>query len=187
MIINYIKKMSAKNATTNRGFTLVETIVALGILLIAVAGPISLIGDAVHKMYYARDEVIAVNLAQESIEMVRQVRDTNMLNGSAWLTSLGLGSASTFIVDAYMFAINGAPSAFIIPCAGCDQNVYIDPTTALYRQGTVFTRTQFSRFVTISSVGLPVTEAKVTSTVTWKTGGTNGTVSVSEYIRSWAI
>ena len=61
--------------SAQRGFTLVETLIAIAILLIAVVGPISLIGDALHKLYYAKDQMIAINLAQEGIEVVRQRRD----------------------------------------------------------------------------------------------------------------
>lgn len=177
--------MNAKKNTINRGFTLIESLVAITILLIAVVGPISLIGDSLRKMYYARDEALAINLAQEGIEMVRQVRDTNMLSGSAWLTSLADG---TYMIDAGNF-MAGAPSSFVIYCGGAcaPQPIYLDNTTGLYRQGAVYTSTRFSRIVTISSAGLPANERQVTATVTWLTGGTTGSVSVSEYIFSWAI
>ena len=62
------------------GFTLLETMVAIAILLVAVTGPISIIGDSLHKLYYARDQMVAVNLAQEGIESVRTTAETSMLN-----------------------------------------------------------------------------------------------------------
>lgn len=184
MTTNYFKKIVAAGDSPNRGFTLIETIVALAILLIAVVAPVSLIGDALHKMYYARDEVLAVNLAQEGIEMVRQIRDSNVLSGAGWLTNLGGGAPSTYMVDAYNF-INGAHT--MIYCGGScgPQPVYFDSNIGLYRQNSVSTPTQFSRIVTV--VGVSATEAQVTSAVTWKTGGTAGSVSVSEDIFRWAI
>lgn len=177
--------MNFKKNTSAAGFTLIETLVAITILLIAVVGPIALIGDSIRKMYYARDEVLAINLAQEGIEMVRQVRDTNMLSGSAWLTNLADG---TYLIDAGN-SMTGAPGTFVIYCgAACvPQPIYLDGNTGLYRQGVVFSSTRFSRIVTISSAGLPANERQITSTVTWLTGGSTGSVSVSEYIFSWAI
>lgn len=177
--------MNVKKNKTKFGFTLIETLIAVTILLIAVVGPIALIGDSIRKMYYARDEALAINLAQEGIEMVRQVRDSNMLSGSAWLTTLADG---TYMIDAGNF-MAGSPSTFVIYCgAVCiPQPIYIDSATGLYRQGTVFTSTRFSRIVTISGAGLPANERQVTSTVTWLTGGSTGSVSVSEYVFSWAI
>jgi prepilin-type N-terminal cleavage/methylation domain-containing protein len=180
MIISH----TSKGIPNSKGFTLVETLVALTILLIAVAGPISLIGDSLHKMYYARDETIGVNLAEEGIEMVRQVRDTNMLNGAAWRTDLGDG---TYSIDVGSYISGAVPSGFVIPCgpACAPQPVSIN-AAGLYGQVYAGTPTQFSRIVTLSSTALPA-EAKVTSVVTWKTGGTVGTATLSEYIFSWAL
>lgn len=163
-------------------FTLIETLVAVSILLIAIIGPISLIGDALHRIYYAKDEMIAINLAQEGVEAVRRVRDTNMLGGGTspgnWLADLGNGD---YIVDVGNIA--GTASSFLAPCGGCaglPQPVYFDTTTGLYRQGSVYDPTQFSRVVTISGSG--VSERMVTATVTWRTGGGTGSVSAWGYI-----
>ncbi len=178
MTINLFKKMRVS------GFTLVETLVALSILLIAVVAPISRIEDSLHKMYYVRDEAIAVNLAQEGIDIARQVRDTNMIQNVLWTQNLSDG---TYTADVYKFITAPAtPSGYLIPCAGCDQKVYLDPVSALYRQGTVATQTQFSRNIVVSSAGLQSYERSVTSTVTWKTGGTNGSIVIKEYIYDWA-
>jgi prepilin-type N-terminal cleavage/methylation domain-containing protein len=169
MIIN-------KTLKRNRGFTLVETLVAISILLIAVVGPISLIGDALHKLYYAKDQMIAINLAQEGIEVVRQVRDSNMLSGVAWDTGIVSG---TYVVDAF-----SSPAVF--SCA--DTKVYQDANG--YRQRcTVDNSTQFSsRTVVVTDIGsAPVVEKKVTSTVIWTTGGQVGTITATEYLFKWAI
>lgn len=186
MTINIFGTTKGRITTLPRGFTLVETLVALSILLIAVVTPITLIGDSLHKMYFARDEAIAVNIAQEGIEMVRQVRDTNMINNVAWDTNLSPG---TYIVDVGSFiATPGVPSSFVIPCAGCNQTVYLDTVgTGLYRQGAASTPTQFSRSVVISNPNALAYERSVVSTVTWKTGGLSGSIVLQEYIYKWAM
>ena len=189
MTTNFNNKTKSKRA----GFTLVETLVAISILLIAVAAPISLIGDSVHRIYYAKDEAVAVNLAKEGIEIIRQVRDTNMLSSASggWLMNLSNG---TYTVDPGSTLVNNGQAgndqsftAVILCGASCvPQPIYYDATTGLYRQGAGFsTRTQFSRIVTISGA-LP-NERQVTSTVSWQTGGSLGTVSATENIFSWAI
>lgn len=168
--------------SANVGFTLIETLVAISILLIAIVGPISLIGDALHRSYYAKDEMIAINLAQEGVEAVRRVRDTNMLGGGTspgnWLADLSNGD---YIIDAGSIA--GTPATFLVPCGSCaglPQPVYFHTATGLYRQGTVYNPTQFSRVVTISGSG--TSERKATATVTWRTGGGTGSVSAWGYI-----
>lgn len=158
------------------GFTLVETLIAISILLIAVVGPISLIGDALHKLYYAKDQMIAINLAQEGIEVVRQKRDNDMLAVSA-PDIFSLVSPTYYIVDA-----TGATP--LVPSAGVPEPVYI--SDGIYEDVTPATATQFKRLVTITSVVVG-RESKVTSTVEWKTGGQTGTITVSEYLFKWAI
>jgi len=167
--------MTIKNKVKIRGFTLVETLVAIAILLLAVVGPISLIGDALHKMYYAKDEIIAINLAQEGVEIARGTRDSNMLAGIAWDTGLGAGD---YVVSANPLTVS------IGSYSGMPQQVFTDPQGYYSQIGG--TLTQFKRLVTISSAGFGANERKLTATVTWSTGGTNGSVSVTEYIFNWA-
>lgn len=152
------------------GFTLVEALVAISILLVAVVGPISLIGDSLHRIYYAKDEMIAINLAQEGVEVVRQVRDSNMLGGGAWDVGITTGN---YTLDANILSLTSSVAS--------PQPVYIDTTSGIYLQTNNVGRTitQFSRVVNIEVVN-PGIENKVTSTVTWKTGGDTGTATVSE-------
>lgn len=177
MTTNQCKKIKVSCA---QGFTLPETLLAIAILMIAIVGPISLIGDAIHRSYYAKDQVIAINLAQEGIEAVRKVRDSNLLALLAWDASLGVGD---YTIDTGSLA--GSSAAMVIPCGTClglPQPVVID-ALGLYRQNVVGgSPTVFSRIVSISTVPLNLNERKVTSLVTWRTGGETGTISVSEYL-----
>lgn len=58
-----------------RGFTLVETMVAITVLTVAVAGPLVTANRAIVAAYTARDQLIASYLAQEGLEYVRAMRD----------------------------------------------------------------------------------------------------------------
>lgn len=156
------------------GFTLVETLIAIAVLLTAVVGPISLIGDALHKLYYAKDQMIAINLAQEGIEVVRQRRDSDMLAVTP-TDIFSLANPSYFTVN--------ASGATLVTSAGAQQPVSL--TGGFYAQSGG-TATQFTRLVTVTSV-VAERESKVTSTVEWKTGGQTGTITVSEYLFKWAI
>jgi len=165
--------------STCSGFSLVETLVAIAILLIAVVGPISIIGNSLHQIYYAKDEMLAINLAQEGIEMVRQKRDSNMLANEvpATVTAWDSGiTAGTYTVD--------APSFSIIACATCDTKVYKN-SSGFYSQGTQgvgSVETQFTgRTIVITDV-VAGREKRIASTVTWKTGGDIRSIVVTEYI-----
>lgn len=168
--------MTTNNFSKYEGFTLVETLVAIAILLVAVVGPISLIGDALHKLYYAKDQMIAINLAQEGIEVVRQKRDSDMLAVSA-SDIFSLASPIYYVVDAI--------SATLYTSVGTQQPVILD--AGFYKQRVAGTPTQFTRLVTIESVGSGLKERKVTSRVEWKTGNQTGTITVTEYLFKWAI
>lgn len=167
------------------GFSLIETLVALTVLLVAVVGPISLIGDSLHKIYYAKDEIVAINFAQEGIELVRRVRDTNKLNALAWDTDIPVGYYTVEPGN-----IGGASNTFVKPCVSCvvEQPIYIDTTPGgLYWQNNPgsYSATQFSRIVRIVQI-VPGVENKVISTVKWKTGGDIGTITISENLFNWA-
>jgi prepilin-type N-terminal cleavage/methylation domain-containing protein len=79
-------------AIPQRGFSLVEVLVAVFIISIAVAGPLTTASGSIRQANYAKDQMIAVHLAQEAIEAIRQIRDTNVISNINWLTYLGLPS-----------------------------------------------------------------------------------------------
>ena len=72
----------------SKGFTLIETMVAISILMVAIVAPMSLAAQSLSAAYYARDQITAFYLAQEGIEVVRSVRDTNILKIAGSLTVL---------------------------------------------------------------------------------------------------
>ena len=80
----------------NKGFTLIETLVAITVLLLSVSAPLSIAAKALFSAYYARDQITAYYLADEAIEYVKNARDTTFLNDvfgntgqNAWLGGLG--------------------------------------------------------------------------------------------------
>lgn len=62
-----------------KGFTLLETVVALSVIIAAVVGPVSLITRGLVNFFSAKNKVIAINLAQEGIELVRLIRENNIM------------------------------------------------------------------------------------------------------------
>ena len=64
---------------TNEGFTLVETLVAITVLILVVIGPITIAQKGIQSAYYAEEQMTAIFLAQEAIEAVRERRDDKAL------------------------------------------------------------------------------------------------------------
>lgn len=66
-----------KTINKQKGFTLVETFVAIIVLTIAVLGPMTLLSRALQDARYIKDQVTATFLAEEGIELVMDYRNNN--------------------------------------------------------------------------------------------------------------
>jgi len=69
---------------TKKGFTLVETIVAIAVLMIGIVPIFVVSGQSISTINSARDEVIATFLAQDAMEYILAKRDWNK-NAGDWL------------------------------------------------------------------------------------------------------
>lgn len=70
----------------NRSFTIIEIIVAVFIFTLMIGGSVVLIQQTLVMISLANQRLVAYNLAQEGIELVRNIRDTNWLKSLAWDT-----------------------------------------------------------------------------------------------------
>ena len=70
-----------KNTT---GFTLVEVLVTLFILSVALSGALAVISSQISAITLATNNLIAGNLAQEAMELVRNLRDSDWHAGRAF-------------------------------------------------------------------------------------------------------
>lgn len=91
-----MKKIREKAA-----FTLIEIIVVLFIISMGLVGILSLIVQNIQAQDYNRGNLIAYQLSQEGIELIRRVRDTNWRNSVLFYENLadGLTTPKTFIMD----------------------------------------------------------------------------------------
>jgi len=191
--------MTGKNISS-RGFTLIETLVAVMILATAIAGPLSIASRALNTSIVAKDQITAFFLAQDAVEYVRFVRDTNTLSGADWLTGAGGSTAG----------IDLTPCISTVNANGC----YVDSTMAVVGQGDVPTacdsgsgcpalyydndnsrftynsggsnvvRSVFTRSVVLTNIS--ATEQLLTVTVSWSDlGSVTRTVRVNENIFKW--
>ena len=74
-----------------RGFTILESIIAILVLSLSVSGVFSAVQQSLSQAIIAKDEVKAFYLAQEAVEIIRNKRDNNQLtkiNGGTGVTWL---------------------------------------------------------------------------------------------------
>ncbi len=76
------------NTQNKKGFTIIETLVAITVLMIAIAGPLTIAQKGLLASVYARDQMIASFLAQDGMEYARNVRYYNIINSLDWLRGL---------------------------------------------------------------------------------------------------
>ncbi len=63
-----------------KGISLVETMVALGVLLVGILSSYFLLMRTLSSYRFIEDRLFAANLAQKKIEEIRQIRDNNYAN-----------------------------------------------------------------------------------------------------------
>ena len=73
------KILLQKNKSHKKGFTLVETLVALSIFSLSVLALMVALGGGLKSTNFAKSKITASYLAQEGIELMRNMRDTFVL------------------------------------------------------------------------------------------------------------
>ena len=76
--------MNTRFTKNSRAFTLVETLVAIAILMISISGPLAVAHKALTAALYAKDQSTASFLAQEGMEVIKNLKDNGAVSGG-WL------------------------------------------------------------------------------------------------------
>ena len=135
----------------NRGFTLVETLVAITVLTLALGGPMTLATRSIKDSLASRNKVVAFYLAHEAIEYVKNVRDSNFLTKMA---------TDNFPNSDWLYGQDSVISA--LTCSGSPLNFDVADGSYDCSGGAP---SIFSRDITIRSITSD--EIKVEVTVNW--------------------
>ena len=164
--------------TQNSGFSLVETLVAVTILLIVIVGPMTLAANATRSTNFSSEQVIATFLAQEGAELAQIARDNILLPrfagapGNAWAEFTDTaGAYQDCFAAGCGLSLNNTTGLVLVEDCGTAGNCILqrDITAgrSLYNHDTG-TDTVYTRVVTMSgTAGDP--EVEVVSRVTWRT------------------
>jgi prepilin-type N-terminal cleavage/methylation domain-containing protein len=195
--------MIKKIYTIKKGFSLIETLIAVSILMIAVSGPLALVQAGLFSSIHQRNQVIATYLAQEAIEYIKNIRFTNSYNyyagiqGNDWMESPDGGSLLAIceqndnrddgcFVDIYgkltgdkhfVRFEQGDPKKFL--------NKIDKGSAIIYSYEDDGEPTTYNRIVKIKEISSD--EAVVSVTISWKDAGLERSYTVNTNIYNYAI
>ena len=150
-----------------KGFTLLEMIIAVTVILIGLIPIMSLMYDSSFGVRLSLSRLQAAYLAQEGLEIVRNIRDSNWLAQSSWNNNLEVGAWETSYDQA------------LSPYQGRNLKLNNDGFYN-YNSGT---DTKFKRKITISKSGNDILEVAVE--VSWQEKGENYSLTVYENLYNW--
>jgi prepilin-type N-terminal cleavage/methylation domain-containing protein len=163
-----IKLMNKKNNKKNQGFSIIEVMVCVTIILVTFTSIYTLINHSMvfHDLAYSK--LTASYLAQEGIEIVRNIRDNNYIRNGSWNAGLNTGN--------YQVQYN---STSLSPYTG--DNLKIN-SSGLYNYSDGET-TRYNRMISIEKIGN--NEIRVTSIVKWSNRGINFDIQVEDHLYNW--
>ena len=161
----------------NKGFTIIESLVAISILVLAITGASSAIQTGISSYIFSKDQIIAFYLAQEGFEQLRNIRDENSLKSQGWLTGLS-DCFSACTVD---------PVASSVPVAcGTPGNCPVlrqDLVTGFFGYNLAWPATIFKREIILTSIN--ANEVSILVTVDWSKGVISRQFRARENILNW--
>ncbi len=169
-----------------KGFTLLETLVALSILTSAVVGPLTLAFYSIRSAGLSQNQFTAFYLAQEALEYVKNQRDNNVLNGEAnWLKDLAPSGGGSGLCRNSNGCTVDIPynSIAICPSGNCPKMRY-SSGTGLYHQNTSFgVESPFTRKIKLDFISSY--EEKVSVTISWAERFGTRSFTLEENIFNW--
>lgn len=181
------------------GFSLVETLVAITILLIVIVGPMSISSSAARSTSYSSEQVIAFFLAQEGAELAQKARDDlqlqnfNGTNGTPWTDFTGTAAAALYNEcfgprGCGLELVRGSASGALASPINCSSNpcrMYVNGTGDRARytySDSGATSTPYTRIIYMNAAANR--EVEVISQVSWQTGSQRRiqTVEVKTYL-----
>lgn len=186
-----------KKITTSRivsGFILIETIVAISIVMLALPAALTVVSKSLILASYSKEQIVATYLAQEGIEIIRNKRDGNILkvltgslNSSQWRDGFWTGDClgTPCRVD---YGI-GPAGPLIQKCIGGGCSLLLNKNTAdgsySHDSGGTMVPTIFSRYIQTEAVFGNPDEIRVVSVVSYSTRGINKVVTFQENLTKW--
>jgi len=195
----FSKNYQLSTINVSRGFTLIETLAAITLIMVAIVAPMALTVQSLSVAYYARDQITASNLAQEGIEIVRSVRDGNVLSNAEGTTvNIFQGIPIGSIASPHPFEVDGTettPAKVIVDTCGTTCGP-LQTNGQLYGYNqeaySGYNASNFTRTITACYINgsgcttTPSDEVRLVVVVSWQTAAYHTQqISLTENLFNW--
>lgn len=170
---------------SKKGFTLIEAIVAIGVISIGFVGSLVLLSKASSQASTIKDRVVVAHLAEEGIEVIRNIRDTNWLKGFEWRTGLPDTGSNFGVVDYNSASVDTSDTSESRKCLNWDGNFYKHAAAPVYACSTSFKRQIKLTTLTENISGQIVDYLEVKSIVEWKEKGIVKSLTAIDHLYDW--
>ncbi|MDD5290335.1 MAG: prepilin-type N-terminal cleavage/methylation domain-containing protein [Patescibacteria group bacterium] len=192
MLLRDIKPYHNKNIFNQKGITLMETMFALAILVVGILAVLTMTTSSVVLSQASEQNIVAVNLAREGLELVRGIRDFSHYNMDQAALVLPDGVLDFFSVPEGCYVVGVAGEQFVLKevVGGCDSiadctdcRLFRDPETGVYTYEDINTTpTIFRRAVLLTPDGVNM---RVLSKAFWSEHGRNHEYTLEDYLTEW--
>lgn len=153
------------NFESSKGFTLIETLVSVSILLVAIVGPLALVQKSLNSASFTREQITAFYLGQDAMEYLTNVRDNDTRNGTnvfPVVVARCIG-ANGCIIDTRL----NTPLTAVTTCSSACAPLKLSPSGTYYGYQSGWTATEYVRMVKITPSPSNSDENYVEVTMTW--------------------
>ena len=165
-----------------KGFTLVEVLIAITVLIIGILSGFILITRALYNVAVIKDRLTASFLAQEGIELTRQIRDSNFLRilseeSADWRDELGDG---TYIIES---RVDSEESIKLVSIAEDEDHLFLYNDILKIYNYSDGEPTNFNRKIKITTISDD--EICVEAIMQWKTKRIDFDLTVEDHLYNW--
>ncbi len=157
-------------AGDEKGLLMIEAMIAISVVTVGLVSVLTLLSRSISINRVVADQYTAANLAAEGIEIVKNITDSNVIQGRPWNEGISSGS----------YEVDYSSSALAL-----NQNRYLlfDSASGAFGYGAGAS-TKYRREIIIGNIGAD--ETQINSVVNWTTrGGGSFSVNVEDHFFNW--